>query len=359
MRREIGSDFWLTKAEYLVAQGCNDEVEIPFSFPNIVLTNLCRTGLELYLDGLGIENGVALVPEFTCQSVVDPFTHHTYKTYGYPLNRDFSIDKISLENLAKTVSPDVILLHNYFGFETINIQVKRLFPNAIIIDDLTQRFLSTFPTEDADCYVGSIRKWMPVPDGGFYGGNIKLDLDNSEHEEFINLELNALLDKGEYIEGNCSDKTKFREAFSKARASLGNQERYCSMALISKKIYNLTPLDNWKKTRQDNGKYLSERLMQFDFLDVPLHEINEETTPFLIPVLVKDKRNEFQSYLAKNDIYATVIWTCPDALKNIISINGQYIYDHILCFHCDQRYAIDDMQRIIDVIKEYQASKYE
>ena len=79
----------------------------------------------------------------------------------------------------------------------------------------------------------------------------------------------------------------------------------------------------------------------------------------MIPVFVKERRKEFQSFLAKNDIYATIIWTCPEELQNKLTDVGRYIYDHILCIHCDQRYNLEDMERIYNVIKLFNDNLYE
>ena len=67
----------------------------------------------------------------------------------------------------------------------------------------------------------------------------------------------------------------------------------------------------------------------------------------------KGGRKELQQYLASKDIYATVIWGCPEEYKETIDEDSKYVYDHILCFHVDQRYDETDMNRILNVLKEY------
>jgi hypothetical protein len=73
----------------------------------------------------------------------------------------------------------------------------------------------------------------------------------------------------------------------------------------------------------------------------------------MFPVFVDEGRKELQQFLVKNKIYPTIIWACPDDLLEKVDSTAKYIYDHILCFHCDQRYDLDDMERIGSVIKEY------
>lgn len=357
MRSEIGSDYWLTNSDYELAITCKDVINLPYDFPNVSLTNLCRTGIELLLNHLDIKNGIVIVPEFICSSVIEPFLHHEYKVESYALNRDLSINEELFIRQVQKTHPNIVIAHSYFGFDTLTKCLRDFLPpDTILIEDITQRFLSSFQLVDADYCVGSIRKWFPIPDGGFYSGKIKIQTPKDEDDIFIDLELKALLDKGKYMQGEISDKSTFRNSFSLAREVLDNSERFFAMSKLSRQIYNSFDINDWKSKRQKNGRFLIENLKAFDFMDLFFDQIDYDTVPFLIPVLVKDKRKDFQTFLAKNDIYATVIWTCPELIKEHLTSFGQYLYDHILCFHCDQRYGLDDMQRIIDVIRNYQIS---
>ena len=60
-----------------------------------------------------------------------------------------------------------------------------------------------------------------------------------------------------------------------------------------------------------------------------------------------------QQFLAQHHIYATVIWACPKEFENKINDEARYIYDHILCFHIDQRYNTEDMEYIVEVLRKY------
>ena len=75
--------------------------------------------------------------------------------------------------------------------------------------------------------------------------------------------------------------------------------------------------------------------------------------PFYFPILVKEGRSELQQFLAKNDIYATIIWKCPQIYEGKIDVSAQYIYDHILCLHVDQRYNLDDMNLIMMTLVDF------
>lgn len=77
----------------------------------------------------------------------------------------------------------------------------------------------------------------------------------------------------------------------------------------------------------------------------------------MIPILVHERRKEFQSFLASQKIFATVIWGCPEVIRNKIGKTDKTIYDEILCIPCDHRYDGTDMMRILNAIKLYDNKK--
>ena len=59
--------------------------------------------------------------------------------------------------------------------------------------------------------------------------------------------------------------------------------------------------------------------------------------------------NEYQKELINNKIYCPIIWPRSNYIDTKYS-NTEYIYEHILCIPCDQRYNIQDMKKIINCI---------
>ena len=106
-----------------------------------------------------------------------------------------------------------------------------------------------------------------------------------------------------------------------------------------------------------NFSYLQSKIRNnvklLETISPVMSPIDEKTCPFYFPVYVKDNRKELQRYLASEDIYATVIWAVPEYFINKTSDITNYIYNHILCFHVDQRYTTDDMGRIVESLVQY------
>ena len=74
-----------------------------------------------------------------------------------------------------------------------------------------------------------------------------------------------------------------------------------------------------------------------------------KTTPFSIPVLIKD-RNSFQKKLAEKGIYASVLWPLNDDAREK-SLFAVEMENSMLSIPIDQRYDSSDMQKIYDIFK--------
>ena len=82
-------------------------------------------------------------------------------------------------------------------------------------------------------------------------------------------------------------------------------------------------------------------------------------TPEAVPshfTLYADSRDSFQQYLEERGIHSTVYWPVGPLVDLTGHDTAKYIYDHIVALPCDQRYTVDDMSRIAEVLTEYSDS---
>ena len=356
MQKEIGSTYWLnpSKLEGLPKRS----LKTPKLNENFSYVSTCRSAIGICLDTLSDNRKIALLPAFTCESVLVSFLDRGYEVYPYPIRRDLTIDWEKFHESVEQLDPSVILVHSYFGFNTIGElkpHVKELREKGIIvIEDQTQTMFSKNALAGANYYVGSIRKWMPVPDGAFVSSPIKC---TEEDDELACAKVKALTAKGDWMLNEVGTKPEFQGYFRSAEGILDSRKKPYLMSSVAREIYASTDIENVRKIRRSNcqqlisgilvSKVLSEKLV------LPVSEIGAEECPFHLPVLVKEGRIELQQYLASKDIFATVIWGCPEEYKETIDEDSKYVYDHILCFHVDQRYDESDMNRILDVLNEY------
>lgn len=332
--------------------------ELTPSEPEVRYLSTCRSAISLILDTLTKRNCVALLPAFTCHAVAEPFVENGFSVEPYPINKDLTVDVGGLEDQIQRFDPDVVLFHDYFGFDT-NRRVRksgiieRLRRNGkVIIDDRTQSMFSAYVRCEADFVVGSIRKWMGIPDGAFiYGLNDSLTLN--EDTALVEAKLKAMNYKHNYLYQNEGMKECVLPLYREAEALLDSRKCAYKMSSISKRLLSNYDIDAFNRKRQDNASFLIAGIKNVSFIELANESPEENEVPFYVPVFIKKDRKEIQSYLAKNGVYATVIWGCPDEFKGKISVSSQAIYDEILCIPCDQRYTRADMEYICKLIKSY------
>lgn len=108
-------------------------------------------------------------------------------------------------------------------------------------------------------------------------------------------------------------------------------------------------------TRIQNFHYIYNGIKSLKTVRPAIANIERLTSvPLSFPIYVENRR-EFASFLQSKGITTHLLWGTPPYIKNNITLDAttQYVYDHILSLSCDQRYDLDDMRRMVDVIREY------
>lgn len=321
---------------------------------DMTLLSTCRSAISyiLYNNRKGRR---ALVPAFTCHSVISPFVDAGYEVFGYPLKENLSIDVDGLAALVGNVHPDVILVHGYFGFDTIGNAAEYLewcrSQGIIVIEDMTQTMFSTFGRPESDYIVGSIRKWLPVPDGAFLSGFKITGL--SEDIQLSEAKIDAMRSKNQYIIYGKGTKETFMPKFFEAERILDS--RFGPYAISGYTLPMLKDIDlqAFAAKRKHNFNYLATRLHSHPEISLIFSRATDDVVPFQLPVFISDGRSDFQKYMASHNVYPTIIWKCPEELEKETNAAMRMIYDRILCFHIDQRYDEDDMDKIADIIDSY------
>ena len=360
MLPEIGSNFWITPEELedrvdemslstLGIKG-NDEVLLSTgrAAQNFVLDDIERTRSN--------SKKVALIPPYTCYTVIDPFIRHKYELTTYPVDLSLNTKAEWLEDAIQKYNPSVVLIHRYFGFDTVqnceDVIQKYSKQGIVFIEDRTQSLFSKYPSLPVQYITGSLRKWGGLPDGGFaisLYGKFK-DKPQAYDRKLMEAKVEASLDKYAYIINGIGEKEAFLEKYRAAEDILGAEKDYYSISPISRKVFSAINPHVMGDIRRANYNFLFAGLEKkgeihpiFGFADdmiVPLY--------FLIWV---ENRTEVQSYLRENRIYAPVVWPKAGNSPDVCSAADE-LYKHVLCIPVDQRYREDDMNRIVECLMQ-------
>ncbi|MDN4605930.1 DegT/DnrJ/EryC1/StrS family aminotransferase [Sporosarcina highlanderae] len=355
MFNEIGSNFYLNTIEGMPRveyDNYNDTRQHVF-------LDTGRSAIRLALDNIDVGRKVAILPMYTCHTVIQPFIEHGYEISFYDIDFHFQVDIDEFKQLINEVKPSVILVHAYFGFDTligIREYLKTLRNHGIyILEDITQSYLSNMDYETANFYVCSIRKWLAIPDGGFLKST-SIEINKPSlliNEKYIKKQKSAMLLKSEYIKKlNPNIKVQYNKIFGEAKRIIDNQTGIYEMSDLSKNLLQVSDIHEIKIRRKNNYYYLLQQLKDEKNIVIPLNICDENVTPLFFPIFIKNRMN-LQKYMAQNNIYLPIIWPKSEFCVITSDSKSKYIYENILCIPCDQRYFENDMERVVSLLKKY------
>lgn len=358
MHKEIGSNFWFNRYKEM----SNKEINLDFlniEIKDIAYFSTGRGAILYILKQIQKNEKKALLPSFTCSTVIEPFIKENFDVNFYNINLDLTINKDSFLESLNEYEPTILLLHGYFGFNTLdNVKetIKELRKKGIIIiEDITQTFYSKFKHLTADYYICSLRKWAELPDGAIAINKNSLFLNKPNKFDFILEEskISAFHSKYMYMENHIGEKSTFLKKFAEAERILSNQKHIFSIGKVSRKIQANLDIDLLRKKRRENYIILDKYFKKTDIVDPVFKEFKEEVVPLYYPIYTKGYREKVQSYLAENEIYAPIIWPKPKQIDKELNKTIDGIYNRILAIPCDQRYDVKDMKRIIKTFISY------
>lgn len=297
-----------------------------------------------------------LLPALCCESMVSPFTMHGIKPVFYKLQENYKADPLDVE---QKLSENTILVYgSYFGIDPFDDEtltsLHRLYPQALFMEDRTQDILK--PRENPafvpDITVASVRKWIPIPDGGLLWGEVTAE--TKENDTFAKLRKEAMVIKSAYLtSGEPALKDSFRQMLGQAAECLDETADPHSMTEESAELLEKLDFEKIYARRQENAKALLNALTPEEGL-LGLITTKPERSTLYFPILVEDQ-SKIQSELAKAGVYCPVIWPVPEEAVGVCPV-AEYTAEHMLGVPCDQRYTPEDMdyigQQIMRIIHE-------
>ncbi|MCQ4635289.1 DegT/DnrJ/EryC1/StrS family aminotransferase [Anaerovorax odorimutans] len=363
MQREIGSYFWINPNTKVVSESIVSPEKFNCKGSDYVWLSSGRAAITYILDSISERNPniekIALLPSYTCHTVIEPFFRNQYTVHFIPIHEKMNIYAQELIKIARKTNAKVILLHNYFGFNTLlgcdNVLKILRNEGVIIIEDRTQCLYSKFPPLSADYYVGSIRKWIGVPDGGFAMCK-KGSFTKKPYKSDLKMEstrVAASIDKYKYLYENIGSKEEYIKKYKTSDNMLAKQKNFYAIGSCSIKMQAALDYDELTIKRRSNYNVLLSGLRTCKAV-IPIFKVlPEDVTPLFFPLWISDNRQAFQEKLIQAEIYAPIIWP-KSKLISCEYHETEEMYKHILCIPIDQRYNEEDMNRIVDEICVFQ-----
>lgn len=319
--REIGGYF-----ELELPKGCS------FINDNGVLLASCRNALELILRSLR-QVDLIWIPYFTCDVVLEPLLKLGLKFKKYHINKDFEIQDVPLLN-----DGEFLLYTNYFGIKDKYVDtLVSIFKDKLIVDNAQALYYK--PVKDSS-FAYSPRKFVGIPDGGiaFFPNQEEVII---EEQDYSNDRFAHLLKR---IDVSASDGySYFRQNAEKLQGITVRK-----MSRLTKRILCSINFKEVREIRRRNFAYLHSCLKDDNIIEVP--GINTFDCPMVYPYW-QDKKG-VKEYLISNKIYVPTYW--PNVIKECEKNDIEYKMSNEIAFlPIDQRYDIEDMQSIINILKEW------
>lgn len=298
------------------------------------------------------KNRKVLLPEYICESVTECYEKSQIEFYR--INEDTSID---FEDLCVRLCEDVgtLFLAHYYGAiqdkEKMGAIVKKAHEHGIIVvEDVTQSMFSG-TAYLGDYIVGSIRKWMMVPQGAFLVDRIG-NVDISEYAiSNDNSRLDAMKLKDRFLKTGDNVKDEYRKLFAICEEGTDRQAVPKLMSEKAIRIMDSIDVAEIIERRRDNYEYLLSKLDKMGI--APIVKLGKNDCPLTLPIRIEKNRDEFRRYLIDNNIFCPVHWPMdgvqikerPMAVRNA---------DTVLSLVIDQRYEREDMDYMADIISKYE-----
>lgn len=243
---------------------------------------------------------------------------------------------------------DAIFLMNYYGLWS-HLHTPDL-PCRIIEDhshDLTSDWALT---SRADWCVASLRKTMPVAEGGILWSPVGHKLPDKPLNSQVHLlnavQRNSAMElKCDYLAGAKIDKDSFLRIYR------NTEEQFDTLPIspiseVSKTAIENIDINTWYASKKANWATLSNLIDQSKVKVVS--PFANQNIPFSLILQFNDNksRNKVRKQLVSFSVYPAILWSIPDELDS----DAKYFGDRMLSIHCDGRYTADDMYQLATII---------
>ena len=288
------------------------------------------------------------MPDYFCYEVIDTIKEQTgIKVMFY---EDTPLHEGQVENLPFKEG-DVLLRMNFFGLR--DKRSNKNIPCPVIEDHTHDPFGHWALYSDADWCISSIRKILPLPEGGMMwspkGYNLTLDLQQSEeNEQIAATRWEGMEMKTAYLIGEDVSKEEFRKRYTETEEFFDRAEPAIidnrSREVVSKQL----DINLWQGAKRKNWVLLKSLVNQ-DSCTVMIPE-DESCTAFSLTLLMKTmaQRDELRKRLIEACVYPAILWAVPVSASE----NSKDFSERMLSIHCDGRYTEEDVRQLASILNK-------
>lgn len=317
-----------------------------------------RCGIYYVLEDIKLtdKKRVAYVPIYTCETVLAPFEKAGFELCFYDVDK--SMTPVFEDSVLDNIS--VILICGYYGFCNYDRDFVRKCSEKgiVVLEDTTHSIFSKDGIDEhCDYIVGSLRKWIGVPSGGFAiktKGEFTLPMLEPDpvHMSMRNYAMHTKKKVQEnpdkYDVSELDDATTkywdtemmLRKIFDKYKSD--------KQSIYIMKHFDVQDVIN---KRVSNYRYLLDNMKPHPGLTIVFPLLTDKEVPSHFTLYARE-RSKTQDYLKQNGISTTAYWTKGPLIDLENHPDATYIYDHVFSIPCDHRYDNEHMKYICDTLEK-------
>jgi len=288
------------------------------------------------------------MPDYFCYEVIDTIKEQTgIIVMSY---EETPLHEGLVENLPFKEG-DVLLRMNFFGLR--DKRSSKNIPCPVIEDHTHDPFGHWALYSDADWCISSIRKLLPLPEGGMMwspkGHSLTVALQPSvENERIATTRWEGMKMKAAYLKGEAVSKDEFRKCYTETEEWFDKAEPTSIDERSRKFVTNQLDINSWLGAKRKNWALL-QSLVNGDVCKV-LKPEDDTCTMFSLVLLFenKEKRDVVRKQLIEASVYPAILWIVPESA----SAKARNFSERMLSVHCDGRYTEEDVKQLANILNK-------
>ncbi|MCJ8282752.1 MAG: DegT/DnrJ/EryC1/StrS aminotransferase family protein [Rivularia sp. ALOHA_DT_140] len=310
-----------------------------------ILNRNCDRRLKLHL------------PSFFCMEAANKL-EKVFDIFWY---RDLPNSKYPDFNTLNAACGDLVLAVNLFGIKSSQVWQDWLnsHDDIVLVEDHTHDPFSNWALQSqADYAMASLRKTLPIPDGAIIwsGRNRELPKASEYESDGAYKRLSAMLLKRAYLDGGNVNKYTYRQLEIESQDSLDDVSND-KISAFSANVLSSLDIKRFRERREANIRH---------FLNLSLSEQNQNwqplfdswdngSVPFNSIIVCRNRgiRDSLRKYLIDQNIYSPIHWHQTHNGMTSNDLEAIDLSNRILTIPTDQRYCLDDITKVVQIIHEF------
>lgn len=292
------------------------------------------------------------MPEYFCYDVIASLREAGlnimfYQDWPYNHSDCKTLEAVQSKGLFQPT--DAVLRVNYYGTRSCRSTEK--LPVAAIVEDHTHDLIGDWPIHStADWCITSLRKTLPIPEGGMLWSPMRLKLPAApdvsvENERIATIRWDAMKLKAHYLAGEAIEKAVFRKGYVDTEEYFDHAP-VCALDKASQEYLKTFDIRGWYNQKRQNWCLLKDIRKEGVKVITP---DNMDCYPFSLVLLFEkpDERDRVRKALIDHQIYPAVLWNVPETSSDEV----KSFSIRMLSIHCDGRYTREVILQLKSLIE--------